>query len=418
MSNPPPRPSPAAPERQPNETNHVESNHQAIQWAFTWNNYETPEAFDHLQTLYEEGHATYIVYQQEIGEETSTPHLQGFIHLSKKQRRRQVSRLLPSCSLRKVTRGTCDRMIEYCQKIETRKPDTEPIEMGDRPKQQKRTDLDEFKQAVKDGALWDDLMDSHSAVIAKYGTFCSSYHNKFFPVPEKVCTPYVHRNWHDVVHNFIKDDHPQSDRQVLCIIDRQGAMGKSRLADHLESINPKVLYLRPGKDADTAHIIKSQYSIFIFDCPRSRDKIGIPFNTIEQIKDGKVMSGKYDSQVKQLPRDNRVIVFTNSAPDPYKLSVDRWVTKLAARDLSDPSGSSWNLHECRPNEIQSWDVMTYPNPSQRLFVLENDQVSQEKHDDERKRLREEDEDERRAARRRRPNQDEAHPDPALLRGAH
>jgi len=381
-------PSPAAPERQPSE-----SNSPAKQWSFTWNNYDD-DSKTTIQSIYDESKATYIVYQEEIAPTTGTPHLQGFIALAKKQRRNQVRNLLPGCHLEKITRGTAERMIAYCKKDDSRKPNTEPVEMGDPPVAGKRNDLESFKTAVKEGTSWEDLMDSQSDVIARYMTFCRSYHTKFYPLPEPNRATFQHMNWHDTVNQFIETP---NDRQVLCIIDPRGGLGKSRLADHLESTNPKVQILKPCKDADMAHVLNCEKSIFIIDCPRSRGKIDIPFNVIESIKDSRIMSGKYDSSVKLINKDNRVIIFTNTPPDPTKLSADRWKTYAACRD---PQRTSWNLHECRPNETESWDLMTFPNPRLRLDVLTNPQVEAEREERERKRLRDEDDVHRRRHRQR------------------
>ena len=337
-------PSPAAPERQPLLAN--QANHPSKQWSFTWNNYND-ESKTTIQSIYDESKATYIVYQEEIAPTTQTPHLQGFIALAKKQRRNQVSALLPGCHLEKITRGTAERMIEYCKKDESRKPDTEPVEMGEPPVQRKRNDLESYKTAVKEGGKWEDLMDSHSDVISRYHTFCKTYHTMYYPVPVPN-DPFEPKLWHNKVTEFINTP---SDRKVLCIIDPRGSLGKSRLADHLSRTNDQVQILKPSKDADMAYLISVEKSIFIIDCPRSRAKIDIPFNIIEQIKDGAVMSGKYDSQMKFLNKDNRVIILCNTPPDPTKLSADRWQTYVSARATG--QRNSWNLHPCVPNETES-----------------------------------------------------------------
>lgn len=64
-----------------------------INWTFTLNNYRD-EDFDHLDNLYRQGHFKYLIYGKEVCPSTDTPHLQGFVQLSKKQRFNGVKKML------------------------------------------------------------------------------------------------------------------------------------------------------------------------------------------------------------------------------------------------------------------------------------------------------------------------------------
>lgn len=70
-------------------------NHPVINWIFTLNNY-SDEDFLHFDNLYSQGHFKYLIYGREVCPSTGTPHLQGFIQLSKKQRFSGVKKLLGS----------------------------------------------------------------------------------------------------------------------------------------------------------------------------------------------------------------------------------------------------------------------------------------------------------------------------------
>lgn len=64
-----------------------------INWVFTLNNYRQ-EDFEHLDNLYVEGKFKYLIYGKEICPTTGTPHLQGFIQLTKKARFSVVKKIL------------------------------------------------------------------------------------------------------------------------------------------------------------------------------------------------------------------------------------------------------------------------------------------------------------------------------------
>lgn len=84
-------------------------------WVFTLNNY-TPAECERLDSLVSEGRCSYLCYGEEIGA-GGTPHLQGYIELSSRQRRGQLSGLdgLRRCWI-DLRRGSSSQAIAYCQK--------------------------------------------------------------------------------------------------------------------------------------------------------------------------------------------------------------------------------------------------------------------------------------------------------------
>lgn len=85
-------------------------------WCFTWNNYPT-NAMAHLTHLFT-GVALKWVFQQEVGEETGTPHIQGLVYFKHPQTKTRVRKLLKGCHIEVV--GDLKAMIKYCSKAETR----------------------------------------------------------------------------------------------------------------------------------------------------------------------------------------------------------------------------------------------------------------------------------------------------------
>lgn len=74
-----------------------------------------------------------------------------------------------------------------------------------------------------------------------------------------------------------------------------------------------------GKDGSKE--IKQTY---IINLPRSNENIS--YDAIESIKDGLLVSNKYESNSKIIPVPT-LIIFANKEPDYKKLSVDRWKVK-------------------------------------------------------------------------------------------
>lgn len=77
-------------------------------WCFTRNNWKDTAVEDALE-------CRYIIYGKEIGDETSTPHLQGFVSFKNPKTFSAVQTLMPGCHLER-TRGTPDEAAEYCRK--------------------------------------------------------------------------------------------------------------------------------------------------------------------------------------------------------------------------------------------------------------------------------------------------------------
>ena len=61
------------------------------------------------------------------------------------------------------------------------------------------------------------------------------------------------------------------------------------------------------------------------DVPRSFDTEHVPYSFLEDIKDGKAISSKYNSKELKFVTPNIVIVFSNGAPCAEELSSDRWM---------------------------------------------------------------------------------------------
>lgn len=233
-------------------------------WFFTLNNYKI-EQIEQIEQIFKHECKWYI-FQEETGEE-GTPHLQGTMCLKIKQRMTQLKHIEPSIHWEPTK--SVKASIEYCTKYETRS-----------------------------GKIY-----SHGIDI---------------PKPIKLNEPY---GWQlDVLH--IIESEPD-ERTIHWFWEPNGGVGKTQLCKYLV-VKHDALMLT-GKSNDMYHMIANnpnKRTLILIDVPRSTQDY-INYGAIEQIKNGLIFSGKYEScqLVFNCPH---VIVFANEPPDTSKMSRDRW----------------------------------------------------------------------------------------------
>ena len=123
-----------------------------------------------------------------------------------------------------------------------------------------------------------------------------------------------------------------SERQILWIRGSVGNEGKSWFQDYLERYYGKRHVFRTTMDRKPESLLHTMskrnltfINVFIFNVPRSFDTSIVPYGFLEDIKDGKAISSKYNSKELKYVTPNIVIIFSNDAPWVEKLSSDRWM---------------------------------------------------------------------------------------------
>jgi hypothetical protein len=208
--------------------------------------------------------------------------------------------------------------IEYCKK------DGDCIEWGEIPltgaKGEKRSDLEEFKQSVKEGvSSMKELRELHSAVCALYPRFVHEY---IADQREKILVPaYPLRDWQATLNSYLLMEPHQ--REILFVVDRVGDKGKSWFARYYCDLHENAQIIVPGKKADMAYIVGEDTRVFFMDCPRSKQGDYIQYDFLEELKNGYIFSGKYESRTKKFKQPH-VVVLMNETPDMEKLSTDRY----------------------------------------------------------------------------------------------
>lgn len=280
-------------------------------WCFTINNY-TEETELLLSGL--KNSVVYLIFGREVGDQ-GTPHLQGFVSYPSRKTLSAVTRSLGGahCSIAKHITAS----IRYCKK------DGDFVEFGEPPqdyRQGKRTDLEDFKDDVKGGITdWATLMEEHSNVIARYHKFASEYVRLHSHEPE--VKTHVYRVWQRDLYNTLSED--PDDRTIIFIVDIIGNSGKSWFMAHYHSLHKDTQILLPGKKADMALALREDLRVLFVDAPRSKQGDFIQYDFLEEVKNGRIFSSKYDSRMKTFPVPH-VVVAMNEFPKMDMLSEDRY----------------------------------------------------------------------------------------------
>ena len=238
---------------------------------FVINNWTKQEFSDLCQEL--DKIAKKAVVGSEVGEK-GTPHLQGYISLTKKERIVKL-RLRPGfarASFRKCRNE--EALIEYCQ---------------------------------KDGVV---------------------LYRKGFPLPVRVIAELY--PWQKQIEDLYLTD--PDNRSIYWYWESQGNVGKSAFVKYM-IVKHKALYCDGGKKSDLLNLVfnsnMDECKCVIWDLPRGT-KGAISYATLECVKNGMVCNTKYETGTKVF-NPPHIFVFANFPPDDEsQLSADRWkITRLA-----------------------------------------------------------------------------------------
>lgn len=140
----------------------------AKNWCFTLNNY-TNDDLHKLNDFSLNELCGYIIYGKETGAE-GTPHLQGYVSLTRKSRLNQVRELISTRAHYEVMRGSPKQAADYCKK------DGDFTEFG-RPPGVKgtRSDLLTVQERIREGATKAEIRDEFFGVYAKYPRAIDAY---------------------------------------------------------------------------------------------------------------------------------------------------------------------------------------------------------------------------------------------------
>ncbi len=283
-------------------------------WTFTLNNYTEADVERIDGLVQNEAKVQYIIYGKEVGA-NGTPHLQGFINVNRRCSLQVVKALIGGNPHVEIARRV-PAAIQYCKK------DNDWKEFGAlKSIQGRRSDLEEFKDAVKGGMLSTlELREHHSEVMARYPRFVMDYiqdHSPEVSIPE-----YPFRPWQEFLHNKLQLEPDR--RKIIFVVDEVGNSGKTWFAHFFSRQKGNVAQvLLPGRLIDMAYSLRAGLKYVFMDAPRSKQGEYIAYDFLESLKNGYVFSSKYESRIKSYD-PMHVVVNLNEMPDRSQLSADRY----------------------------------------------------------------------------------------------
>lgn len=235
----------------------------AKQWCFTFNNYDETDIVPMCQKF--QASAKKWLFSREIGE-SGTPHLQGCVEFSKKLR--PLSLGLPRQIHWEKSKGTWDQNVTYC---------------------------------LKDGGeKW-------------LGGFKPKR-----PLKKLPCEVQLYP-WQQSLMNLLAGE--PDDRDIFWIWESTGRTGKTTFLKWLMRFHEAIPL--EGKKNDILHCAAEHESeLYVYDMERSLEQF-VSYASIEKIKNGSYMSGKYEGAVVDR-NPPHLVIFANFPPEMSKLSLDRW----------------------------------------------------------------------------------------------
>lgn len=305
-------------------------------FCFTWNNY-TNENVNHIKSLGKDIY-DYIVIGFEIAPTTQTKHLQGYIEFKNQLMGSQVKKLLdPVNGLRSKVHlipahGSRKENFLYCSKKDSKDPNMDPmfIELCNITKKQgTRSDWAKYVDFLHKDPNLDNFMDEYPEIGIKYyntlNQICRNIKDKKmyenYGMQFQNSVPF---EWQNDLIEQVKISCDPKDRKIIWYIDKHGNNGKTWISKFLQWRYQAVIFENAGSN-NIAFTYTGQ-NIVVFDfARRAEDKIN--YQIIEQIKNGVVFSGKYESKTKYFPTPH-VICMSNFVPDIHALSRDRWDIRM------------------------------------------------------------------------------------------
>lgn len=284
-------------------------------YCFTLNNYTCTQVEALNSALDDDAQVRYALYGKEVAPETGTPHLQGYISLRSKKRLTAMKKMFGNEYHFEACKGGEQSNIDYCSK------GGDVTTFGIPSAQGKRSDLDAVKEAIDNGATLSELQEEHFACMMRYGRNIESYlrskNNARKAIPNHELL-----TWQSDLASCLKL--PADERTIAFVVDYVGNQGKTWFTKHISNVyGSAVQVMKPGKKADMAYELRNDIKIFFLDCTRVQTE-RIPYDFLEELKDGSVFSGKYESVTKNMKHNLHVVVLMNSDPDMRAMSVDRY----------------------------------------------------------------------------------------------
>lgn len=303
---------------------------QYCNWCFTYFPEDQYLDGEWPEYLWQPEHMKYLLLGKEICPTTGNRHFQCFVQLKTKKTLSWLKTNVDDLAHFEPCKGTSDQNYEYCTK------DGDFKEYGVRCGVGQRNDINAVCAKLDEGKTVDELMlvPEFQRCISRCINFFRQYQSNIARTKGRASldakmSNVVLRDWQTDLNNICSGA-PDS-RKVYWYFDEYGNTGKSFMVDYLVSQKGGIVFTN-GKMADIAYAYGFE-PIVIFDLSRCQaEKIDNIYMAVENFKNGRIFSPKYESQNKIFDVPH-VVVFANFAPDRSKLSEDRWVVRHIGVDV-------------------------------------------------------------------------------------
>lgn len=304
-------------------------------YCYTLNNY-TEDDLARIESASKCTWFRYTIFGKEVGEQ-GTPHLQGYLQLSKQVTMKWLKKNFSAKAHWEVARGSLADNTHYTSK------DANVTEYGT-PKEESASKRGQaawhdinatIKQLVDQGEDYDiiylALRDKYPGMTAAFDKAISKWiNNDIDKRKEKDIVSglqnAVLREWQQVCLDQLEH---QSNRHVLWVYDKDGNTGKTFLAKYIRFVK-KGFYMENAKKCDIALAWAGQ-ELVVANLTRDKEDI-TNYSVFESLKDGLIFSGKYQSALKFTEKNVKIAVMANWLPVISKLSLDRWQIMVLQND--------------------------------------------------------------------------------------
>lgn len=276
---------------------------------------------ERLKASTDEGSVRYFVEGYEICPETGRHHIHVYIYWKSKRSFSAVKKDYPFAHIESRKAEDVQQAVDYVKKDDTKRFPGDWSEYGTQPvdKRGKVNSWPVILEDIKKGMSMEEITEKYVEEAIRYANGIKSMYELHRPKHKfNILDKYGKYNKvQEEILSYVES--PTHDREIYWVYDQKGGVGKTDLANHLIS-NNGFLVFGNAKTADVALAWNGQN--VIFDYSRSQQD-HINYGVIEDIKNGRIFSGKYQSCTKLYARP-KVLVFANFLPDTSKMSEDRW----------------------------------------------------------------------------------------------
>jgi len=190
-----------------------------------------------------------------------------------------------------------------------------------------KEDQDNYDKMAETGRILEEHVNKENinpkSLRKEYILALDVHHNEVQETASAVLKP-----WQSKLLEWMK---PTS-RKIMWVRGCVGNEGKTWFQNYLEDYYGRKRVYRSTinkKPESLLHTLSKRnltfIDVFILNIPRSFDTTNVPYSFLEDIKDGKAISSKYNSRELKFLTPNIVIVFSNDAPCVEQMSSDRWM---------------------------------------------------------------------------------------------